>query len=56
MDLLLPEYNISKEPGSPFLGLTHSKETLEKMSASKKGHKGATQPNSIKIKVLGACA
>ncbi len=38
-DLLLPDYNISKEPGSPMLGRIHSEETLEKMRAAALGRK-----------------
>jgi group I intron endonuclease len=38
-NLLNPDYNISKEPGSPMLGRKHSKETLEKLAALQLGRK-----------------
>nr|YP_010218777.1 hypothetical protein LK370_mgp046 [Morchella brunnea]UBU98584.1 hypothetical protein [Morchella brunnea] len=35
--LLNPEYNISREPGSPMLGRNHSKETRETLAALRLG-------------------
>jgi group I intron endonuclease len=37
IDLLLPEYNVSKEPTSPMLGRIHSEETRANMSAAALG-------------------
>jgi group I intron endonuclease len=37
IDLLLSEYNISKEPGSIFLGRKHSEESKQKISDAMKG-------------------
>jgi hypothetical protein len=46
-DLLLPEYKILKEPGSP-LGYKHTEETRLKMIGNSNGK---NQPNAIKIEV-----
>jgi NUMOD3 motif len=65
-DLLLPEYNISKDPVSPFLGRKHSDETLISMSVAKLGKQhseetkakisafqaSSAHPSCIKIEVL----
>lgn len=37
IDIFKPEYNISQYPSSPFLGLSHSKESIEKMRVSTQG-------------------
>jgi len=37
IDIFKPEYNISQYPSSPFLGLSHSKESIEKMRVNTQG-------------------
>lgn len=42
--LLLPEYNLAKEPGSPISGRTHTEETLAEMSPAHLGTKRSPPP------------
>lgn len=60
IDLLKPEYNLSQNPNSPYLGLKHTDEARIKMSDKSSGrskskeHKlklSLADPNSIKILV-----
>jgi group I intron endonuclease len=47
MNLLNPEYNISKSSAAPMTGRSHSEETRDKMSSSKRGRKHTKETRAM---------